>query len=171
MSPAQPLSRRRFLAGAAVLGATAASALFWNDVQATAYPPIQVPAEFTPLLAQRVRGLHAVYDKAKLTGGLLGLRAKIRSDLRTFTVSEPWMEAVVRWIDVAGWADASDLLVDAAERGTADVRRTCAVLLIDRVSPLLVPNGYGPRLVKLHRSETDPSVAAELLAARRVYGV
>ena len=84
------------------------------------------------------------------------MRGQVIADLRGFRGNASWQETIVEWIDLAGWRDAADLLIDASESGDADVRRTCSARLIGRKTPLLMANGYGPRIIALQQNETEP---------------
>lgn len=103
--------------------------------------------------------------------GVTGVRGRVLGDIRTFRNSAEWLEAIQQWIQFGGWADTADLLIDAAEIGPDDVRRTSAAVLAARPTPLLATNGYGPRIVRLHARETDAIARADWTDLRRRLGI
>ncbi len=84
---------------------------------------------------------------------------------------DEWLETIQNWIRLGGWVDAADLLVDAAEIGGDAVRRNSAAFLAAAPSPLPLANGYGPRIVRLHRAETDALIKADWTDLRRQLGI
>lgn len=99
------------------------------------------------------------------------MRGQIIADLRGFVGHASWQELIVEWITHARWNDAAHLLIDAAELGEVDVRRLSAVQLASRATPLLAANGYGPRVVFLHQSESDAFTKDRWYDIRRLLGV
>jgi hypothetical protein len=167
-----PMSRRRLLTysvgtgvGLYLLGS------FVDRSVAPPYPPLMLPSTYTGLTADRLRNLHRRYDAVRTAQGVPAVRQRIIADLHGYRGYEPWLEAVAEWIDLAGWADAADLLVDAAEIGGPGVRRNAAALLTSRATPLLVANSYGPRVVRLEQLETDPAAKSDWRDLRRTLGV
>jgi hypothetical protein len=165
-------SRRRWLLysvgtgiGLYLLGAAT------DRAAAPPYPQLSVPAGYPPRAAQRIQNLHARYSTLRTTGGVPAVRQRIIADLHGFRGYEEWLEAVVEWIQLAGWNDAADLLIDAAEIGGPSVRQNAAALLAGRATSLLATNGYGPRVVRLHQTEADAAAKDDWRALRRLLGV
>lgn len=171
-----PLTRRGWLAavgGFAGVGALAGFAgkhLFGRSLAAP-LPPLVLPPGIGPLRAQRLNGLHLRYETTKAARGAAAMRGQIIADLRGFVGHSSWQELIVDWIGYSEWNSAADLLVDAAENGEVDLRRSCAVHLSTRGSPLLTANGYGARVVRLHTIETDAYTKDRWFDLRRTLGV
>lgn len=167
------LSRRRFFtfaAGIAVGGAAIGALLRTRDV-APPYPPLVIPSGFDPKLVERLRRLHQRYDKLRTIQGVAAVRQRILFDVHQLAPYDNWMIAIIHWIRVAGWTDAADLLIDAAEFGDASVRRNVAAILASFTTPLLMANGCGPRIIRLHTSETDAAARDDWRDLRKQLGI
>jgi hypothetical protein len=166
------MSRRRMIvysagtgAGLYVLGSMV------DRSAAPPYPRLAMPSGLPPLMVQGLQNLHARYSALRVSGGVPAVRQRVLADLHGYRGFDEWMCAVVEWIQLAGWADAADLMIDAAEIGGASVRRNAAAYLAARSTPLVVAALHGPRLVRLHKTESDASAAADWKDLRRTLGV
>lgn len=134
-------------------------------------PPIVIPDDTQPDLASMLRELHGRYNASKASGGTTGLRFLISRDLKRLANSEEGLSLIVAWIDLAGWDDAADLLIEAADVGSPAIRISCAALVMSRSTDLLTAGKHGPRIVRLHMTETEPLAKEYWLEVRRRLGV
>lgn len=159
MSDNEPTSRRRFIAECAALGGVAVGAIWWNrqaDTVAPPYPAIVIPAGTHPLLRKRLENLHSRYSAVLTTGGVPAVRARLTNDIRSFAQADDWLTSIIEWINIAGWNDAADLLIDIAEIGDNAVRVTASTYLSAKTTPLVTAAVHGRRVVRLYKSETEP---------------
>jgi hypothetical protein len=147
-------------------GLTAAT-YFATHSAAAAYPPVVVPAGTPTELATRIVNLHRTYDAAKRAGGVVGLRTKVASDIATLSFSPEWLTSIMRWIVLAGWNDAADLLINIAEVGGATERISASAYLSSKSTPLLTAASHGTRLIALHTHETEPLAKASWSVLRK----
>ena len=168
----RPITRRRMLAysigtgvGLYVLGSSV------DRSAAPPYPPLVLPAGIPTLMAQRLNNIHSRYSVIRNTSGVPAVRQRIIADLHGYRGFDEWLISEVEWIDIAGWTDAADLMIDAAEIGGAPVRRNAAAYLSSRATPLLIANGYASRIVRLHKTETDAVAAADWVDLRKLLGI
>jgi hypothetical protein len=168
----RPMTRRRMLAYSVGTGAGLfLISSFVDHSAAPPYPSLVLPPGVPSLMAQRINNLHLRYGAIRTVGGVSAVRQRIISDLHGYRGFDEWLESVQNWIRFAGWADAADLLVDSAEIGGASVRRNAAALLAAIPSGLPMANGYAPRIVRLHKMETDPAASADWRDLRRQLGI
>lgn len=168
----RPITRRRMLAysigtgvGLYVLGSSV------DRSAAPPYPPLVLPAGYPTLMAQRLNNIHNRYSVIRNASGVPAVRQRIIADLHGYRGFDEWLLSEIEWIDLVGWADAADLLVDAAEIGGLPVRRSAAAVLSGRPTPLLMTNGYAPRIVRLHRMEVDAGAIADWKDLRTQLGI
>jgi hypothetical protein len=173
MPAAVEIRRRTFVRALFGIGVTAAAgaAGYGYFARGASLPPLSLPAGLGSLATTRLQRLHSRYDAAFVSGGAAALRTAVGKDLVGFRGFDAWQEIVVDWIDLAGWAHAADLMIDAAEVGGVDLRRTVASTLATRPTPLVVAATHGPRIVRLHRAETDAMARTYWSDLRRVLGI
>ena len=168
----RPMTRRKMLGYSVATGA--GLYLLGSSVDRSAappYPPLVLPAGYPTLMAQRLNNIHSRYSVIRNASGVPAVRQKIIADLHGYRGFDEWLESEVEWIDLVGWGDAADLMIDAAEIGGPSVRRNSAAFLAARTTPLLIANGYAPRIVRLHRAEVDPAAAADWKDLRKQLGI
>jgi hypothetical protein len=168
----QRISRRRWIAYSAGIGAGLYVLGAFTDRSAA--PPcaqLVLPPGLPTLTAQRLQNLHSRYSTLRAASGVAAVRQRIIADLHGYRGFDDWVSVIIDWIDLAGWNDAADLIVDAAELGGVVVRRNAAANLAGRKSALLIANGYQPRIIRLHKTETDPAAAADWALLRKSLGI
>lgn len=168
----RPITRRRMLAYS--VGTGVGLYLLGSSVDRSAappYPPLVLPVPYAGLAGQRLQNLHGRYSAVRNALGVPAVRQRIIADIHGYRGFDEWIESIVEWIDLAGWGDAADLMIDAAEIGGSSVRRSAAALLTSRPTPLLMGNGYGPRIVRLHKTESDPTAIGDWKDLRRQLGI
>jgi hypothetical protein len=166
------MSRRRMIAYS--VGAGAGLYVLGSMVDrsvAPPYPQLVLPSGLPALMVQRLQNLHSRYSALRVSGGVPAVRQRVLADLHGYRGYDQWLEAVVNWIRFGGWADTADLLIDAAEIGGDTVRRNAAVLLATTSTPLVTGALHGPRVVRLHKQETDAAAVADWKDLRRKLGV
>lgn len=176
MNSETPLTRRGWLAaigGCAGVGAVAgfAAKMLTRGSLGTPLPPLVLPPNVGGLTATRLQGLHARYSALRAARGVAAMRAKIVADLRSFAGHQEWQEIITAWVELGGWADAADLLIDASEIADVQVRRSAAAVLSTRPTGLLLANGCGPRIIRLAQLEVDPLAAEYWRDLRRMLGI
>lgn len=164
------VSRRRMLLG--VAGLTAAAGMTYRcfgvgRALMDAYPALVLPVNLPTVVRERLLRLHARYGATRAASGVAAMRRQIMSDVRVWARFDDWLEMVADWIHRAAWNDAADLCVDIAEAGGADVRRSCAMSLAMKESPLLTANACQPRIVRLDEAETDGGASGYWKALRK----
>jgi hypothetical protein len=164
-------SRRGFLIWLGGLGAATAGVFFATRSEAAPYPPLRIPAGMVGDMRTRLGNLHARYSGIRASSGVTGVRRALVSDIGLLHFSDEWLAAIVRWIHAAGYADAADLMIDAAEVGGKAVRVSAATYLAESPSPLLMANGYAPRIIALHQQETEALAAENWKDLRRQLGI
>ncbi len=144
---------------------------FGEEVVAPPVPRIILPPDFPTLARERLVKIDDRFARIREIGGVQAVRQAIIQDIASFQKLEEFHMFLIEWIDIAGWDDYADLMVDVAESGTTAVRRNAAALLSSRPTPLLLRNAYGPRIIRLHLSESDPGATADWKDLRAMLGI
>lgn len=166
-------SRRRWLTAFCGLAAVTATArlAYPHAVRGANLPPLALPNGLHPLLVQRLKGFHARYDAVFAAQGSVGLKAAVAADVMRLRGQDLWLDALLNWIRLGGWAQVAETSINVAEVGGADVRRAAAAALASGVPPAVTAAVHGSRIIALHRAETDPLARNYWTEVRRQLGI